>query len=163
MQRRTLLRLTLAVGASLALGGCGFRLRGLDTTTLPFASLAVDGAGNDVSRLTVERLQAAGVSVDGTAPQVLNLGPETFNEQRLSVLDSGRQEYDMTLGVPFSVQRREDGAYRLDQQRIEVQERFTLSSDNLLAGDERRAEVRRRLRREAVDQLLDRLRALDGQ
>lgn len=163
MQRRTLLRLTLATGASLALAGCGFRLRGMDTASLPFASLAVDGADDGFSRLAVERLRAANVSVDEAAPQVLNLGPESFGEQRLSVLTSGHQAYDMTLEVPFSVQRRDDGAYLLDQQRLEVQERLTLSSDNLLSVDDRRTEVQRRLRRKAVDQLLERLRALDGQ
>ncbi|SEM94855.1 LPS-assembly lipoprotein LptE [Halomonas caseinilytica] len=163
MQRRTFLRLTLATGVSLALAGCGFRLRGTGSAALPFTSLAVDGTGDDVSRLAIERLQAAGVSVDEAAPQVLNLGPEAFGEQRLSVLDSGRQEYDMSLSVPFSIQRRDDGAYRLAQQHVEVQERFTLSSNNLLSEDDRREAVRRRLRQKAVDQLLDRLRALDGQ
>ena len=53
MQRRTFLRLTLATGVSLALAGCGFRLRGTGSAALPFTSLAVDGTGDDVSRLAV--------------------------------------------------------------------------------------------------------------
>lgn len=161
MQRRTLLRFTLAAGAGLALAGCGFQLRRPVTTTLPFTSLAVDGQDDDVTRLAIERLQAAGVDVDSAASQVLNLGRATYNEQRLNVLNSGSQEYDMSLNVAFSVQRREDGAYRISQQRLEARERFTINSGNLLSADDKRTEVQQRLRREAVDQLLHRLQSLD--
>ncbi len=66
----------------------------------------------------------------------------------------------MTLEVPFSVQRRADGAYLLDRQRLEVSERLTVNDDELLAQDDLRETTRDRLRSEAVRQLMDRLRAL---
>lgn len=160
MQRRTLLRLSLAAGASLALAGCGFHLRGYGRSTLRLEALAIAGSQSEFRQVAMERLEAAGTRVRDDAPLVLNLGAEAIEERSLSVLDSGSQEHEMTLRVPFSVQRRADGAYRLDQQALEVSERFDVSEDNLLAGDEQREAVKERLRREAARQLLDRLRPL---
>ncbi|MCH4563468.1 hypothetical protein MKP05_10030 [Halomonas sp. EGI 63088] len=160
MQRRTFLHLGLAAGTSLALAGCGFHLRGLATPEAVLPELALAGPDSDLARLTVERLASAGTRVHDGAPLALNLGDETFRERRLGVLESGPRELEMELTAPFSVQRRSDGAYLLDQQRLEVSTRFTVTDDNLLAQDDIRAETRDRLRREAVTRLLDRLRAM---
>ncbi|MCE8014727.1 hypothetical protein HOP62_01390 [Halomonas sp. MCCC 1A17488] len=162
MQRREFLNLAVAAGAALALAGCGFRLRGFDTPGLALDELALAGTDSDLARLVEERLVAVGTQVHDNAPQVLNLGPETFRERQLSVLDSGPQEREMALTVPFSVQRRSDGVYRLSEQRLEVSTRFTVSDDNLLAQDDLREEARQELRQEAVRRLFDRLRTLDG-
>ncbi|MCL7939420.1 LPS assembly lipoprotein LptE [Halomonas sp. ATCH28] len=160
MQRRTLLQLGLAAGASLALAGCGFRLRGLDQPLVAIDALALAGEESELARQVARRLERAGTRIDDQAAQVLNLGVESFRERRLSVLDSGPRELEMTLTVPFSVQRRADGAYLLDQQQLEVSERLTVNDDELLAQDELRDATRERLRDEAVRQLMDRLRAL---
>lgn len=160
MQRRTLLQLGLAAGASLALAGCGFRLRGLDQPVVAIDALALDGVDGELARRVARRLEGAGTRIDDQAERVLNLGGESFRERRLSVLDSGPRELEMTLAVPFSVQRRADGAYLLDQQRLEVSERLTVNDDELLAQDDLREATRERLRDEAVRQLMDRLRAL---
>ncbi len=160
MQRRTLLQLGLAAGASLALAGCGFRLRGLDRSVMAIDALALEGADSELARQTARRLEEAGTRVDGQAEYVLNLGPERFRERPLSVLDSGPRDLEMTLEVPFSVQRRTDGAYLLDQQRLEVSERLTVNNDELLTQDDLREAARERLRDQAVSQLMNRLRAL---
>ncbi|MDR9440928.1 MAG: LPS assembly lipoprotein LptE [Halomonas sp.] len=160
MQRRTLLHLGLAVGASLALAGCGFRLSGLDHPVVTLDALALAGADSELARQVVPRLERAGTRIDDQAEHVLNLGPERFRERRLSVLDSGPREVEMTLTVPYSVQRRADGAYLLDQQRLEVSERLTVNNDELLAQDDLRDATRERLRNQAIRQLMDRLRAL---
>ncbi|MCK2183414.1 LPS assembly lipoprotein LptE [Halomonas getboli] len=160
MQRRDFLRFTLAGAAGLTLGGCGFRLRGLDQPALNLTALAVAGADDEFSRLVSQRLEASGVTVSDDAPLVLNLGAERVEEQQLGVLDSGSQERELTLSVPFSVQRSSDGAYRLDQQVVEASERYSFSDNNLLVGDELRDDATERLRREAVRRLMDRLRAL---
>lgn len=160
MQRRDFLRFTLAGAAGLTLGGCGFRLRGLDQPALGLEALAVAGASGDFSRRLGQRLESAGVSVRDDAPMVLNLGAERIEEQQIGVLDTGNQERELTLSVPFSVQRASDGAYRLDQQVVEVSERYSISDNNLLVADELRDDATERLRREAVRRLMDRLRAL---
>ena len=160
MQRRKFLQAGLATGAALALTGCGFRLRGFDSSGLVVDELALAGTESELSRLAEQRLTRAGTHVHGAAPLVLNLGPENFREHRLSVLESGPQEREMRLSVPFSVQRRSDNAYRLAEQQIEVTTRFVTSDANLLTQDDLREEARLELRREALRRLLERLRTL---
>ncbi|PMR76995.1 LPS assembly lipoprotein LptE [Billgrantia endophytica] len=160
MQRRTFLRLALAGTAGLGLTGCGFRLRGLDTPGPVISELAIAGSDSDFARMAQERLESSDTHVHAQAPRVLNLGPEDFRERQLSVLDTGPRELEMELRVPFSVQRQSDGAYQLPQQQLEVLTRFTVSDDNLLAQEDLREEARQELRRDALRQLMDRLRTL---
>lgn len=159
MQRRTFLNLILIGSGTLALAGCGFRLRGVGSSALAPEVLALSGADSDLMRLAGERLEAAGTRLDDDADLVLNLGNETIRERQLGVLDSGTQERELELSAPFSVQRR-DGAYLLDQQRLDVSTRFTASDDNLLSNQDLRDEAMQQLRQQAVQQLLDRLRSL---
>ncbi|MGQ4880215.1 LPS assembly lipoprotein LptE [Billgrantia sp. LNSP4103-1] len=161
MQRRGFLNLALAAGAALGLAGCGFRLRGYDTPGPALDEVALAGSDSEFSRLAAERLAAVGTRVHAAAPWVLNLGEERFNERSLSVLDSGSQEQEMSLSLPFSVQRSSDGAYRLPEQRLEVTTRYMVNEDELLAQDELREEARQDLRQEALRQLFDRLRSLE--
>lgn len=160
MQRRTFLTLGLTGIASLALSGCGFRLRGFGEPTAVINELALSGSDSDLSRLTRKRLEDSGTRVHDGAVRVLNLGQEETQRRNLSVLDSGPREEEMTLIVPFSVQRRRDGAYLLDQQQLEVSTRYTVSDANLLTQDDLREEARQALREAAVRRLLDRLRSL---
>ena len=62
MQRRTFLSLVLAGAAGLGLAGCGFRLRGLDSTEAVLPEMALAGPDSDLARLTAERLESAEVS-----------------------------------------------------------------------------------------------------
>lgn len=160
MRRRKFLTLILTTGAAATLAGCGFRLRGFDTQEQVVDQLALAGSDSELARLVAERLASIGTRVNDAAPLVLNLGPENFRERQLSVLDSGPQELEMTLTVPFSVQRRSDGAYQLSEQRLEVATRFVVSDDNLLAQDDLREEARQELRQEALRLLFERLRSL---
>ncbi len=160
MQRRTFLTLGLAGIAGLVLTGCGFRLRGFDEPGAVIDELALAGPDSEFSRLARERLEASGTRVHEGAARVLNLGQEETRRRNLSVLDSGPREEEMTLIVPFSVQRRRDGAYLLDQQQLEVSTRYTVSDANLLIQDDLRDEARLGLRKAAARQLLDRLRSL---
>jgi LPS-assembly lipoprotein len=159
MQRRDLLRLTLAAGAGLALTACGYRLRGLESGRV-IEELSLAGPESELSRRVADHLAGAGTRLHDDAPLILNLGAESFSERRLSVLDSGPREVELSLAVPFSVQRRRDGAYHLDQQRIEVDTRITVTDDELLVQEDIREEAREQLRREAARLLLARLRAI---
>lgn len=160
MQRRTFLTLGLAGTAGLALAGCGFRLRGFDDPSPVLDELSLAGPDGELSRLSRERLEAAGTRVRDGAALRLNLGEAEIRRRGLSVLDSGPRDEEMTLVAPFSVQRASDGAYLLDQQRLEVSTRYTVSDADLLNQEELREEARRELLDAAVRQLLDRLRAL---
>ncbi|MDY7115249.1 hypothetical protein RAN53_02695 [Halomonas sp. SSL-5] len=159
MQRRTFLTLGLVGGAGLALAGCGFRLRGLDTPSAPLSELALAGPDSDLARLAERRLTAAGTQVHDGAGLTLNLGAPVFRQRRLSVLSSGPRDEEMRLVAPFSVQRN-DGAYLLDQQRLEVSRIYSVDDGDLLGREERREETREELLEEAVRQLMERLRSL---
>jgi LPS-assembly lipoprotein len=159
MQRRTFLNMMMAGSGTLMLAGCGFRLRDFETPVLAQESLALSGVDSELMRLAGERLDAAGTHVHDDAELVLNLGDETFRERRLGVLDSGTREHELDLSVPFSVQRR-DGAYLLDQQRLEASTRFMVNDDNPLSNEDLRDEAMQQLRQQAVQQLMDRLRSL---
>lgn len=159
MQRRTFLTLSLVGGAGLALAGCGFRLRGLDSPSAPLSELALAGPDSDLARLAERRLTAAGTRVHAGAALTLNLGQPEFRQRRLSVLDSGPRDEEMQLVAPFSVQRA-DGAYLLDQQRLEVSRGYSVDDGDLLGREQRRDEAREVLLEEAVRQLTERLRGL---
>lgn len=160
MHRRTFLAFALAGTAGLGLIGCGFRLRGLDGPVALPPALALSGPDSDLQRLVRSRLDASGSRVHDDAPWQLNLGAEHFRQRHLSVLDAGPRDEEMTLNVPFSVQRRADGAYLLDQQWLEVSTRYTVSDTDLLGQEDLRAEARQELRNDAVRQLFDRLASL---
>lgn len=164
MQRRTFLhyglRFGLTAGTLLALAGCGFRLRGLDGSEMTVKELALAGPDSELAREVRQHLERHGTRVHDAAPRILTLGVPRLHERNLGVLDAGDQELELTLEAAFSIQRRDDGAYLLDQQRLEVSERISISDDNLLAQDDLREEALERLRREAARQLMERLRAL---
>ncbi|GHE19835.1 LPS assembly lipoprotein LptE [Halomonas urumqiensis] len=160
MQRRHFLTLTLAGVAAVGLGGCGFRLRGSGSAISQLDELAIAGVDSDLSRLLRRELEGRGTRVTSEASRQLNLGTEEIRQYRLSVLDAGSQEEEMTLRIPFSVQRREDAAYLLSEQTLAVSTRYTVNSDNLLTQQEQRDEARDQLRQDAAHQLVERLNAL---
>ncbi|WP_353981914.1 LPS assembly lipoprotein LptE [Salinicola endophyticus] len=143
------------------LAGCGFQLRGLGQAELPFSDIALSANVSPFSEIVRQRLQSAGPRIDDSADLRLNLGDEQVRDRRLTRADSGSRETEITLTAPFSVQRVSDGAYLLSQQQLETSTTVLLSDDNLYASDEMRKQTVERLRREAADQLIDRLAALD--
>ncbi|SDM67363.1 LPS-assembly lipoprotein [Franzmannia pantelleriensis] len=163
MQRRRFLHLSLAAGAGLALAGCGFHLRGLDTPVMSLDSIALVAADSDLTPAVQAALERAGTAIRDDAPLRLNLGDESFRESRRTFGSAASREIEMTLRAPFSVQRQRDNAYLLNQQQLEVSTNFSISDDNLLAQEDLREEARQELREEAARRLLDRLRALDSQ
>ncbi|NWN81526.1 MAG: hypothetical protein HLX48_00825 [Halomonas sp.] len=159
MQRRTFLTLGLAGTAGLALTGCGFRLRGLDAPSAPVSELALAGPDSDLARLARQRLTDAGTRVHDGAGLILNLGRPDIHQRNVGVLDSGPRDEVMELEAPFSVQRA-DGAYLLDQQRLEVSRRYSVDDGDLLGREQNRDDAREALREEAARQLIERLRSL---
>ncbi|QJQ93995.1 MULTISPECIES: LPS assembly lipoprotein LptE [Halomonadaceae] len=166
MKRRTFLtrtsNLLMAGSTMLLLSGCGFRLRGYDTPLLGVESLFLAGADSDLLPVVRAMLENAGTRITSQADLVLNLGQETFQEIPRTFGDAGSQEIEVRLIAPFSVQRRADGAYLLDQQQLNVETRIIVNDANLLAQEELRGEAHERLRQAAASQLLDRLRTLSG-
>ena len=161
MQRRHFLGLTLASGAALLLAGCGFHLRGVGGEVLSLDSLALDGADTPFAEQLTKRLESLGTRVDETASLRLNLGGEDVSIRQVGVLDTGSQDQQLVLRIPYSIQRARDGAYLADRQAVEVLEEFSITDDNLLSQDELRTDALENARREAVRQMIDRLRAIE--
>ena len=164
MQRRSFLtRMALCsiLGvAALSLGGCGFHLRGLGDTTLTVDRLALDAADSPLTSVVRNALEQAGTQLDQDAALRLTLGSEDIQRRELGVGETGSREIEMTLRAPFAVQRREDAAYLIHQQQLEVTTTVNVQDSNLLARDDQIKEALKELRQRAAQQLLDRLRPL---
>lgn len=164
MNRRTFLTRSLVLltvgtlGAGLA--GCGFRLRGLDRQALGIDSLTLVAAETPLADDVRRALAKAGVALGEDAPLRVNLGAEQIRETSLRGGDMIHDEVELRLTAPFSVQRASDNAYLLDQQRLDTATTYLVNNDNPLVRDEQRDVALADLRRQAAQQLLDRLRAL---
>ncbi|MFC0268221.1 LPS-assembly lipoprotein LptE [Kushneria aurantia] len=165
MERRTFLFGLAGSAGALLLSGCGFHLRGTGGGhQLPFSRLALnaaDGPTNPLTRQVQQALNSAGVVVEDSAPWRLNMGPESFDERELTYGDAGIQERQMTLTLPWSLQRRDDNAYLVSQESLSLSGTFYTSSDQLLTRDDARNQLRRELRQQAARRLIDRLQNLD--
>ncbi|MGM8933214.1 LPS-assembly lipoprotein LptE [Salinicola halophyticus] len=160
MIRRTVLTGLLAVSLT-ALAGCGFQLRGLNQPTLSLSELSLSANVSPFSEEVKRSLESAGTRVVDDADLRVNLGDERISETRLTRSDSGSRETEITLTAPFSVQRVSDSAYLLNQQQLETSTTVLLSTDDIYSGEELRTGAVRQLRRDAAEQLIDRLDALD--
>ncbi|MGJ8515250.1 LPS assembly lipoprotein LptE [Carnimonas bestiolae] len=165
--RRSPLLATLLAGSlcALTLSGCGFQLRGIDNESRPIVqhlqlNIQGDTPQNAVARELRQRLETAGVSVDSSASLELNVGAPEYDESQVGYGGSGgNQERNISLRVPFSVQRTTDGAYVIDGQVVQVNGTYNTSTSQLLQRDQERDQLQRRLSREAASQLVERLRA----
>ncbi|MGQ7243681.1 LPS-assembly lipoprotein LptE [Salinicola sp. V024] len=160
MIRRTVLTGLLAVSLT-ALAGCGFQLRGLNQPTLSLSELSLSANVSPFSEEVKRSLENAGTRVVDDADLRVNLGDERISETRLTRSDSGSRETEITLTAPFSVQRVSDSAYLLNQQQLETSTTVLLSTDDIYSGEELRTGAVRQLRRDAAEQLIDRLDALE--
>ncbi|WP_189519208.1 LPS-assembly lipoprotein LptE [Kushneria pakistanensis] len=161
MKRRAFLAGLAGAGLVLMLAGCGFQLRGTGPgSTLTLGELALESAGGPTSELTREitqELNSAGVTLNDQAPLRLNLSSEAFRERELTYGDAGTQERQLTLTVPWSLQRVADGAYLASQEEVVVSGTFYTSSDQLLTRDDAREALKSQLYQNAARRLIDRL------
>ncbi len=161
VKRRSFLAGLAGAGLVLILAGCGFQLRGTGPgSTLTLGELALESASGPTSELTrqvTQELNSAGVTLNDQAPLRLNLGSEEFQERELTYGDAGTQERQLSLTVPWSLQRVDDGAYLASQESVVVTGTFYTSSDQLLTRDDAREALKEELHQEAARRLIDRL------
>lgn len=163
MKRRTFLIQSLALAFSGTLGasltGCGFRLRGVQQQALGIDALVLAAPETALTVSVRRELAKAGVSLTADAPQRLNLGDEHIQKISLRGGDVINDEIELRLSAPFSVQRTRDGAYLLDQQRLEAATTYLVNNDDPLVRDEQYEAALADLRQNAARQLRERLRA----
>jgi len=164
MKRRTFLNRALRTSAALVaagtLAGCGFQLRGQGRNLAGLDSLALDTPPGPLGNAVRQALEGAGVAVREQAPWRLNLGAEQLDEVELTTNNAGSRAIELQLGVPFSVQRQRDDAYRIERQTLTVSTTYQAGTSDLLARDDRRQQAVQSLRQEAARRLIDRLQSL---
>lgn len=156
----------LLLGGTLVLSGCGFQLRGLSSATrlqIQQIDLAItnDTPQNALARDLRERLLSAGVKESTQAHYRLNIAATRINESSVGYSGSSDQEREVTLVVPYTLQRVSDGAYITGQERIVTRGSYQTSDHQLLQRDDQRARVEVTITDEAAAQLVERLRTLN--
>lgn len=165
--RRALLCVgTLALGSTLVLSGCGFQLRGLSQDTrlrIQQIDLAItnDTPQNVLARDLRQRLISAGVQESRQAHYRLNVAATHLSENNVGYSGSSDQERQVTLTVPYTLQRVNDGAYLTGQESIVTRDTYQTTDHQLLQRDDQRARVEGVITNEAAAQLVERLRTLN--
>ena len=154
-----------AFSSALVLSGCGFQLRGLSQETrlrIQHIDLAIadDTPQNALARDLRQRLISAGVQENSHAHYRLNVAAVSIAETNVGYSGSSDQERQVTLSVPYTLQRVNDGAYLTGQERIVTYGTYQTSDHQLLQRDDQRARVEGVITDEAASQLVERLRTL---
>lgn len=154
MKRRALLGLLALV----PLSGCGWRLRGSETTApMPFKAIALEDQGADVGiyRALELRLSSAGVRVTPVAELRLVLAPTRWHINRTQVTLTGDTAAELiSLKQPFSVWR---GDQKLLADEADVYRDHQIDTAALAAAEAERRSLREQMRREAAEQILRQL------
>ena len=162
MQRRAALLLMTEAGlASLALGGCGFKLR--TSQDFGFSSIAV--LPNPGGAVATELRRSFGNSVRVLAPGVpltqaqlvLELQPEQREKTVVGVSSSGQvREFQLRIRVKFRV-RTADGKELVPESEIVQQRDISFNESAVLAKEAEEALLYRTMQTDIVQQLLRRL------
>ncbi|MGQ0711931.1 MAG: LPS-assembly lipoprotein LptE [Rhodoferax sp.] len=157
-QRRHFLAGLGALGA-LALGGCGFRLRG--APQYAFDTVAVSPASGSAIAAALVRQLGARVRTPQQSPQVLlELLDETRESATVGVGSSGQVlEMQLRLQVRFRL-RTPQGRELIPSTSIAQQRELSYSETAALAKDAEQAALYRDMQADAVQQILRRLAAV---
>ncbi|MEC9483328.1 MAG: LPS assembly lipoprotein LptE [Halomonas sp.] len=162
MKRRIFLARSVALlglgAVATGLAGCGFHLRGTERQALAIDALDLAGPPTLLTDRARRALENAGVEVTDRAPLVLNLGTERVEDVSLRGGDLVNDEVELRLVVPFSVQRRRDNAYLIDQGSLEATTTYIVNGDDPLVRHELQETALDELRQSVIRQLIDQLR-----
>lgn len=171
MERKTMKRFASWVLLGLALGGCGFHLRGASSVTLPpeLAEMRVTMGGSGYPPLLIEvrnallALGSVKLTDDVAAGvPVLQLHGESSLGRPLSIDASGRiNAYLLDYRVDFSLNAA-DGKPLLPRQAIKLQREYTYDRLNVIATEKQSEFLQTEMRRDAAQQILRRLAGLNA-
>lgn len=152
---RTSVGLILGLGA-VALGGCGFQLRGGDIASA-YASVRVEAdASVDFTAQLRAALATAGVSVvaDGTAPLVIRLARQRAERRPSAVgADARAAEYTLALAVEVAY-RAGDGTPLAPADTIDTQRAVAVRRDSFLGSGAEEALLATEMRAELTGRIL---------
>jgi LPS-assembly lipoprotein len=158
---RPLWTLCALLVATLAVGGCGFALRGsaaLPAALQPLALLNVDN-GTPLGQELLRALASNGVELAteaSSASYQLEVGNEAAAERALSVNANARAgEYELIMSVPWQLRR--GTAVVLGPETLSLGKVYLADPENAIAKNEEAELIRTEMRRELALQLLRRL------
>lgn len=146
----------------LALGACGFHLRG--PAQLPFETLYVQGGGNqlgpDLQRYLRSGSNVTVVQTPGEAQAVLDILGEGREKRILSLTGGGRVgEFELYYRLSFRLHDGK-GTELMPLQQLELKRTLSFSDVQVLAKEQEEAMLYRDMQGDAVQQVIRRLGAL---
>ena len=144
-----------------ALGACGFQLRG--TAELPFETLYIPGAtggiGLDLKRNVQSGTRTRVVDDPKTTQAVLQFTEDVREKNILSLSGTGRvREFQLRYRVGFRVHDGKGGEY-LPPSQIILTRDFTFNDTDVLSKEQEEAQIFREMQADMVQQILRRIAA----
>lgn len=164
-----LLRASILIGICLALGGCGFSLRGNDVLTAKFSALHLQLAqpNSELALLLKRSLEIASVDMTeasvgspASAAPLLSLSAEHLESRPVSVNPRARAaQYELRMSVDAALSL--EANYLLGPETLLVERSYFEDIENIAGNQEELAIIASEMRRELVNQLLRRLEAVN--
>lgn len=149
----------LVIGLAALLGACGFQLRGTGDThfALKELDLSARNAYGETAKQLREVLENNGVRVYPGAPYHLVLSNESESRRTASYTSSARSaENELTTTLDYEI--RGSRNLLLMSNQLEAQTFYVQDGNNLIGSDQEAAQVREEMRRDLIQQLVQRLR-----
>lgn len=163
MQQRQVQRL-LILGMALALGACGFHLRGTGGVSISdewrSMYLQTNNPNSEFSREVKTRFAANGVQWqedDKDANYRVVLGPERFNQRNLSLNSEARAaEFELTMRATFAV-RKSTGEVVIESTTSSVVKQMENDPQNVVGKAEEIRILKSEMRSELAQQIMRRI------
>ncbi|KTD21251.1 LPS assembly lipoprotein LptE [Legionella londiniensis] len=144
------------------ISGCGFHLRGAIDLPVWLDKVAIinQGVSQELGSLLSEQLEAYKIKVlddPSLADYWLILEEEAFQQQTLSISSSTTpRQYQLNYIVRFKLQAAH-GKIIIPTTRVMVTRQITINSDRILGSDAEEALTQMEMRRDAANQILNRI------
>jgi LPS-assembly lipoprotein len=149
----------LVIGLAVLLSACGFQLRGTGDVQFALKELDVSArnAYGETLKQVREVLQNNDVRVYPGAPYSLILSNEQEDQRSASYTSSARTvEYELTMTLDYEIRGAKN--LLLMRNQLEVQNFYVQDSTNLIGSGQEGAQLRQEMRRDLIQQLVQRLR-----
>ncbi|HBX56622.1 LPS assembly lipoprotein LptE [Pseudomonas sp. UBA2684] len=154
----------LIIGLATLLSACGFQLRGTGDVQFALKELDVSArnAYGETVKLVTQVLENNDVRVFPGAPYSLVLSNEQETQRTASYTSSARSaEYELTTTLDYEIRGAKN--LLLTSNQLEVQNFYVQDGNNLIGSDQEAVQLRNEMRRDLVQQLVQRLQLVTPQ
>lgn len=151
-----------ALACLVGLNGCGFQLRGTEKLPEGFSDVYIKTRSTALRNAMIATLSSSGVSRVEAAndAQVVILVDREDLEQRLLSVDpnTGKaREFEVSFAAYFTV--RQGGETLLPRQQVRIVRDYVFDGDAVIGKSRERGVLQAEMRRDAVHQIFNRIRA----